>query len=60
MRNHGPLLRKITASGLAALLLVAGLPPPAAAQSCQGWNTEKFFETATVEQVRACLSAGKI
>ena len=52
-------MRKLTASVLAALLLVAGLPPPAAAQSCQGWNTEKFFEVATVEQVKACLSAGE-
>ena len=57
--NHGPLLKKITAAGLVPLLLVAGLPPPAAAQSCQGWNTEKFFEAATVEQVRACLRAGE-
>ena len=58
--NHGPLLRKITAGGLAARLLVAGLcPTTAAAQSCQGWNTESFFETATVDQVRACLSAGE-
>ena len=59
MRNYSRLCRKITASGLAALLLVVGLPTPAAAQSCQGWNTAKFFETATVEQVRACLSAGE-
>ena len=58
--NHGPLLRKITASGLATLLLLAGLPPPAAAQSCQGWNTAKFFETATVDEVKACLSAGRV
>ena len=55
--NHGSLLRKITAAGLVPLLLVTGLP--AAAESCQGWNTEKFFEDATVEQVRACLSAGE-
>jgi len=59
MRNHGCLLNKITVSGLAALLMMAGLSPPAAAQNCQGWNTERFFETATVEQVRACLSAGE-
>ena len=57
--NHGPLLGKITAAGLVPLLLAAGLPPPAAAQSCQGWNTEKFFESATVDQVKACLSAGE-
>ena len=55
--NHGSLLRKITAAGLVPLLLVAGVAP--AAQSCQGWNTEKFFESATVEQVRACLNAGE-
>ena len=52
-------MRKLTASVLTALLLVAGLPSPAAAQSCQGWNTEKFFETATVDEVRACLSDGE-
>ena len=53
------LFRKITAAGLVSLLLAAGLPTTAVAQSCQGWNTAKFFETATVEQVRACLSAGE-
>ena len=60
-RNHRRLLKKATAAGLACLLLVAGLPLPAAAaeESCKGWNTAKFFETATVEQVRACLSAGR-
>ncbi len=52
------LFRKITAAGLAGLLLVAGLPI-AAAQSCQGWNTAKFFESATVDEVRGCLSAGE-
>ena len=52
-------MRKLVASVLGALLLVAGLPPLASAQSCQGWNTAKFFETATVEKVRACLSAGE-
>ena len=50
----------ITASGLVCLLLVAGLPAPAAeAESCQGWKTAKFFESATLQQVRACLSAGE-
>ena len=44
---------------LAALLLVTGLPQLASAQSCQGWNTAKFFEIATVEKVKACLSAGE-
>ena len=59
-RNHGRLLKKATAAGLAFLLLVAGLPLPAAAaeESCKDWNTARFFETATVEQVRACLNAG--
>ncbi len=51
--------RKITTAGLAPLLLAASLPPPATAQSCQGWNTAKFFATATVDEVRACLSAGE-
>ena len=56
--SHGPLLSKITAAGLAALLFLPGLL--AAAQNCQGWKTTKFFKTATVQQVRACLSAGRI
>ena len=60
MRNHGLLLKKITAAGLAPLLFVAGLPPTAAAaESCKGWKTSKFFKSATVEEVRACLSAGE-
>ena len=29
-----------------------------AAVSCQGWNTEEYFETATLEEVTACLDAG--
>ena len=58
-RNHRRLLKKITGAGLVLLLLVAGLSPQAAAQNCQGWNTAKFFETASVEKVRACLSAGE-
>ena len=60
-RNHGSLLKKATAAGLACLLLVAGLPLPAAAaeESCKDWNTAKFFESATVGEVRACLSAGR-
>ena len=58
--NHGRLLRKITASGLVPLLFVASLPTAAAtAESCQGWKTAKFFETATVDEVSACLSAGE-
>ena len=59
-RNHGSLLKKATAAGLACLLFVAGLPlSVAAAESCKGWRTAKFFETATVDEVRACLSAGE-
>ena len=56
-RNNRSLPKKITAVGLVPLLLLAGLP--AAAGSCQGWKTQKFFESATVEQVTACLSAGR-
>ena len=59
-RNHGSLLKKVTAPGMACLLLVAGLPLPAAAEeSCKDWNTAKFFKSATVDEVRACLSAGR-
>ena len=60
-RNHGSLLKKATAAALACLLLVARLPLPAAAaeESCKDWGTAKFFESATVEQVRACLNAGE-
>ena len=29
-----------------------------AAASCDGWNTEEYFETATLEQVTACLDTG--
>lgn len=36
--NHGPLLRKITAAGLVPLLLVASLPPPAAAKGKSDWS----------------------
>ena len=58
-RNHGRLLKKITAGGLVCLLLVAGVPPAVAAEICKGWKTAKFFESATVDEVRACLSAGE-
>ena len=59
-RNNRSLLKKITAAGLATLLLVAGLPLSAvAAESCERWRTAKFFKTATVKQVKACLSAGR-
>ena len=59
-RNHGSLLKKATAAGLACMLLVSGMPLLAAAQeSCKAWNTAKFFKSATVDEVRACLSAGR-
>ncbi len=58
--NHDRLFKKATAAGLACLLLVAGLPLPASAEeSCKDWNTAKFFKSATVGEVRACLSAGE-
>ena len=59
--NYDRFFKKAAAAGLACLLFVAGLPLPAAAaeESCKDWNTAKFFESATVEQVRACLSAGE-
>ena len=59
-RNHDRLLKKATAAGLACVLFAAGLPLTAAAEeSCKDWRTAKFFESATVKQVRACLSAGR-
>ena len=58
--NNGGLFRKTTASGLVCLLLVAcAAAAAAAAESCKGWKTAKFFESATLQQVRACLSAGE-
>ena len=60
-RNHGRLFKKITAAGMVCLLFAVGLPFPAAAteESCKDWNTAKFFESAMVGEVRACLSAGR-
>ena len=44
------------------ILSVAVLATPAlaaqAAPNCEEWNTAEFFETATVEDVIACLNAG--
>ncbi len=58
--SYGFFRFKITAAGLVPLLLLAGLPPAAGAEeSCKGWKTPKFFKSATVEEVRACLSAGE-
>lgn len=61
MRNHGSLLREITASALVLQLLVSGLPPTeaVAAESCKDWKKKNFFKSATLQQVRACLSAGE-
>ena len=33
-------------------------PVPDPAVACRGWNTEAFFESATVDDVSSCLSAG--
>ncbi len=30
------------------------------AVSCEGWNTDAYFETATLDQVTACLETGNI
>ena len=57
--NDGSLLKMTTAAGLVFLLFGTGLPAAAAAGSCKGWKTPKFFESATVEEVTACLSAGR-
>ncbi len=58
--NHGRLRKTGTAAGLVPLLLVVGLPTAAAAAgSCEGWNTVEFFASATVEEVTACLRAGR-
>ena len=58
--NHGRLRKTGTAAGLVPLLLVAGLlTAAAAAGSCEGWNTVEFFASATVEEVTACLRAGR-
>ena len=59
MRSYGCFFEMTVVGGLMSLLLVAGLPPAAAAGSCEGWDTPKFFKSATVEEVTACLSAGR-
>ena len=46
-------------TGNAAPSIVEVPPGPAEAPvKCDGWNTEEFFETATVDVVTACLAAG--
>ena len=49
----------------AGLLRAVAVPSPVAESAgaparadCEAWNTEEFFETATVEDVTACLAAG--
>ena len=60
MRNQRRLLKKIIAVVLAPLLFLVGLQPPAvAAESCKNWGKKNFFKSATVEEVRACLSDGE-
>jgi len=49
---------RVTIGRIVPLLLLAGLPPAEAVDSCKGWNTVDFFRSATAEEVRACLEAG--
>ena len=44
----------LDAPGAAVLQVDGGAPVP----DCEEWNTPEFFETATVEDVTACLAAG--
>ena len=39
-------------------VLVVSIPGAQSAPPCEQWNTREFFETATVEDVTACLAAG--
>ena len=43
-------------TGILALVFVA--VPASAQESCDDWNTRRFFHTATAETVAACLQAG--
>ena len=43
-------------AGVVALALLA--VPASAQESCDEWNTSRFFNTATAESVSACLAAG--
>ena len=53
-------MRTMTASVVVAVVLggftVAARQLPA--PDCEEWNTEEFFQTATLDQVTACLAAG--
>lgn len=41
-----------------ASLLIAGNAQSQAVPNCKGWNTERFFESATDESVLACVELG--
>ena len=44
---------------VAVVLFLAGYAQKEeAAAGCEQWNTEEFFETATVDDVTACLAVG--
>ena len=49
------MIRSVLVSVLLGFLTVVAAQP---APSCEQWNTEAFFQTATVEAVTACLAAG--
>ena len=44
--------------GVCLGLLAAAAVAAQAAPGCEAWNTNAYFETATVEDVTACLEAG--
>ncbi len=43
---------------LLAVASVLTLASQGLAQGCEGWNTREFFKSATLTQVRGCLTAG--
>ena len=47
-------MKHIAAASLCLILWTS----PGIAASCENWSTVEFFETATVEEVTACLRAG--
>ena len=64
-RSAGGLIPCWLAAGVLCLAgcekVMAAVPPDAQEQgapSCEQWNTEEFFEIATVGDVTACLAAG--
>ena len=42
----------------AALAAMGAMAAPAAAQQCAQWNTQDFFESASVERIGQCLADG--